>query len=294
MTQRTHALATGLFLAILGAGVLVAFLWLRGGIAGGRVYELVSHRGSASGLYPGAPVTERGLTVGHVVALRLRGYPPSVVVKIRLHPGVRVGVGTRAFVTTSLFGGGGSLALVPPTHGPYRPLTAPSGRPPRIPLVASARGRLLHNLSVTAAELRLLGSRLDRLLDPQTLRSVSVFTRESARTSRHLARLSAEADRALPLLVTRVNSLIVSSRALARSLRNETQSLHHGTRRLETTLLLRTLPETDASLRALARAARAWSRFGARLDHDPQILFYGRRFARPKPAAHPQRGGPQP
>ncbi len=291
MTQRTHALATGLFLVVLGTGVFVAFFWLRGGTRGGGVYELVSH-GSAAGLYDGAPVTEHGLTVGRVVALHLRGYPPSVVVRIRVGRRVRVGVGTKAVVESSLFGGGGSLALVPPARGPYRPLTAPAGQTPRIPLAGSANALLMHNLAVSASELRLLGTRLNRLLDPRTLRRFSTLSREGVRTSRHLARLTAEADRALPLLVNRTKDLIGTTQRLARTLHAEARTLHRGTRRLETTLLLRTLPASEHSLKTLGRAARAWARFGTVLDHDPQILLYGRRFARPHPRTHPRRGGP--
>jgi phospholipid/cholesterol/gamma-HCH transport system substrate-binding protein len=292
MTQRTHALTTGLFLVVLGIGVLVAFVWLQGGVRRGRVYELVGRR-SASGLYDGASVTEHGIVVGRVVGLRLRGYPPSVVIRIRVDRRVPVGVGTRAIVVSSFFGGGSSLALVPPTHGPYRPLRGRRGHPPRLPLAESARGRLLHNLAVTAEELRRLGARLDRLLGPRTLQRFAVLTKESVRTSRRLARLSGEAQRTLPLLVTRVDGLIGSSRRLVRALHGETRTLRRGSRRLETTLLLRTLPEMDATLRSLDRAGRSWARFSAVLDHDPQILLYGRRFARPKTRSSRPHGEPR-
>jgi phospholipid/cholesterol/gamma-HCH transport system substrate-binding protein len=293
MTQRSHALATGLFLVVLGTGILVAFFWLRGSAHGGREYMLITRR-SASGLYVGAPVTEHGLAVGRVVGLRLRGYPPTVVVRIRVARKIRVGAGTKAIVVSPLFGGGATLALVPPTHGPYRPLPERAGEPPLVPLEGSASGQLMRNLATSARELKILGARLDRALGPRTLRRFSTLTKESVRTSRHLARLTAEADRELPLLVTRVNSLIGESQRLTRRLAGEARTLHRGTRRLETTLLLRTLPETSRTLRALDRAARAWSRFGAVLDRDPQILLYGRRFAAPKAArSRPhRRGGP--
>lgn len=292
MTQRSHAVATGLFLVVLGAGLLVAVFWLHGGTRSGRVYELVT-RGSVSGLYVGAPVTEHGLTVGRVIALGLHGYPPEVVVHIRVRRAVRLGAGTRAVIATPLFGGGGSLDLLPPARGPFRPL---SGHPPRLPLVASSASKIMTDLAATAGHLRTLSARLDRLLGPKTLRRLAVMVREGSRTGRHLDRLSAEASRSLPLLVTHVDRLIGSSRRLTHALRAEVASLHRSTRRLEAHLLLRTVPESDRALRSLDRAARTWSRFGALLDRNPQVILYGRRFTAPKRhrRARPRPGGSSP
>lgn len=271
MTQRTHALATSLFLIVLGAGIIIAFYWLKGLGHTGRSYELVT-QGSIDGLYVGARVTEYGLTVGHVTAIELRGYPPQVVMTIRVHRDIAVGAGTKAMINTALFGGGSTLSLLPPAHGPYRPLI---GHPPRIPLV-SPPGQLMTNLTNASARLVTLTNRLDRLLNPRTIHELMVLLRNGTRTSQHLEHLSKEASHSMPRLVRRLGRLLDTSRALTSSTQRELKTLTRRTQRIEDHLFLQTLPETDASLRGLDHASHALTRLLDLLDRDPQAWLYGR------------------
>lgn len=96
MENRSYALAAGLFVILLAAGLIAAFVWL-GGDRIERVRYVVVSRTPVSGLTLQAPVRLRGVDVGNVEAIQFdRQDPRSILVTIAVDQAAPVTEGTYA------------------------------------------------------------------------------------------------------------------------------------------------------------------------------------------------------
>ena len=309
MENRAHALATGLFILLLGAALVAVVAWFQGDRSEKVGYTVVARSG-VPGLNLRAAVKLQGVEIGKVEAI---GFDPEeprqILVRIEVSKQAPLTAGTYARLGYQGITGLSFIDLVAPEDG--RP-GAPTPPGTRIPLQPSLLDQLSNQGPRLMLALNEATLRLNRLLGDanqqqfaQTLAALGDAASGVARLSQQLqpaaAGLAPLAHRADGVLLSadrslqRLDELLAQSGALAQELRQRSQALDQlgqaaaqlqgSTQRLEHALVgPGGRPRSQAPLLdELGQASRSLDRLAGDLAEQPQSLIFGRTAPPPGP-----------
>ncbi|GAB3775885.1 MlaD family protein [Ramlibacter monticola] len=313
MENKAHAMAAGIFVALMTALVLGLASWLTRETGVRDTYE-ISTRETVTGLQEQAPVRFRGVDVGKV---RRIGFDPKAVgnVLVRLEVDRDTPLTRDTFATLSYQGVTGLAFIQLSDHGKQAPRLVPDDdNPPRIPLEPGLLGRLeekgevilervqevtervnallsdpnqkriadaLENVSQAAGATNQLAQRLDatvkQKLDP-AIAQASVTLRDVQATSTHFRTTADQVSAAAAQFGQLAQSINAPGGPLQR-IGEGTDSLAHVVETFSTTTLPRVnnlAEEGNDTLRTLRRAINE-------LTENPQMLIYGEGPPHPGP-----------
>ena len=172
MENKAHAMAAGIFVALLTALVLGLASWLTRETGVRDTYE-ISTRETVTGLQEQAPVRFRGVDVGKV---RRIGFDPKAVgnVLVRLDIDRDTPLTRDTFATLSYQGVTGLAFIQLSDHGKPAPRLVPNDdNPPRIPLEPGLLSRLEENGEVILERVKETTERLNTLLGDQNQKRIA-------------------------------------------------------------------------------------------------------------------------
>lgn len=288
MNNRAYTVLTGLFILILGAGVLLGAMWLSGGGENTKPYLIVT-RQSVSGLQPQSTVFFRGIAVGKVQDIRFNPKDPrEIEIRISVRSDVPVTQGT--YATLQLQGVTGLSQLELDDKGEDKaPLATSSSQPARIPMQASSFERLSDSGAELIASLKTLSGKLNHVLDEKSQAHIRAVLAQTDAATRALLTLEQDLDVAakrMPALTDQARQTLAELQTTGRKLNalgDQAQLLLDDGRGVGRRLNRETLPQLDATLQSLGRSARELQLFLAQLRRDPQQLLRGRSSLSPGP-----------
>ena len=170
MENKAHALAAGIFVAVISALVLALAAWLTRETGVRDVYE-ISTRETVTGLQEQAPVRFRGVDVGKVTRI---GFDPKTQgnVLVRMEVDRDTPLTTDSFATLSYQGVTGLAFVQLSDNGKPAPRLPPNDEvPPRIPLHPGLLARLEERGEVILEQVEQVTKRVNTLLgDPNQQR----------------------------------------------------------------------------------------------------------------------------
>jgi phospholipid/cholesterol/gamma-HCH transport system substrate-binding protein len=293
MENRSHALAAGVFMLILGLATVTAVWWL-GQRREAVDYYLLETRGNVTGLNAQAPVRYRGIRAGRVEDITTDDRDPRLIlVRISLASRFHLTRGTVAQLNTQGITGLAYVQLEDDGKNP-EVLAGVDDEPPRIRLEAS----LLEQLGAQAGDIAVqageLAIRLSRLLDDKNLRNFSRSLDNLAAASEGLkdlpiamaslrGALSDANVRRLSTTLAGLEQTVGEAAPLARELREMVKTVTTLATRLNglatatgSELSETTLPGINALTQELAVASRDLARLLELLERNPQSLVFGR------------------
>jgi len=309
MGKETYALYTGLFVLILGLGVVGASVWL-GHYGEERDVYIVSTQAAVSGLNAESIVLYRGVQAGKVAAIK---FDPddsrNILVRIEVKRGLPITHGT--FARLRIQGLTGLAQVELGDSGKDRqPLITSQQNPAVIPLQPSLFDKLSESGGNILERTELLLTRVSDLLDDENrghvrgiLANMETATGKLAELEQRLDKTFAEAHEAaaafkgageaikgtgtqaqktlarfdgvpdeLKKLSARIQTLAESANALAVS----------GKSAADTTAKT-TLPQLNGVLDEMRTTSAQIRRLSGLLEKDPQALLYGRTPPEPGP-----------
>ncbi len=298
--RNAYALATGIFVVVLGIGLLLAARWLQGPAIDHQPYQLIS-KASVAGLAPYSKVYYRGVDVGQVTAIR---FAPDgsrdILIDIVLEPRVPVTGNTYGVLKSQGLTGLSLVELL--DDGPLdAPRLATSlAAPARIPM----RPSLLESFQAVgqgiAEQIQQLSSNANRLFTPDNIDRISRIMANlehiSVRVDELLIATRPALDR-LPPMLAQGDAALAEAGTTLRTLRSTLDLLQQrlgeaGAIAARTEAMVQgigdkvatsTLPELDASVAAVAAAAKRFEQLAATLERDPPALLLGTVPAPPGP-----------
>ncbi len=319
MENRAYAFAAGLFTLLLGAGVVLAALWLSGDTEK-RVSYVLESRHPVTGLNVGAPVRYRGIEAGKVEKIELSKTDPLTIL-------VRVGVDEeKAPITRGTYAQLGSQGV---TGQAYVIIDDDGGKPERIsPDDPTARipvrPSFLDELSGAGKDLvsdvRQVASRVNVLLgdgnQAQLMRTLAGLENATNRVSELAAKLD-PAIKNVPALtddarkaIARASELIQNFNKLTLEVTQRVDALDRVAKSAEQiggaadrvggaaqsvsgAAVGETLPRMNILLEEVGRTSRSLERLLADLNDEPSSIVFGRPAAVPgpgEPGFNPRRG----
>lgn len=309
MENRAHALATGLFILLLGAALLAVVAWFRGDHVERVAYTVVA-RGGVPGLNLRAAVKLQGVEIGKVHSIDFDPEEPrQILVGIEVDKQAPLTAGTFARLGYQGITGLSFIDLVAPDEGPAG---ARAGAGARIPLqpslldqLSNQGPRLMLGLNEAAQRLngllsdanqRQFGRTLAALGDAaEGVAALSQALRPAAEGLPSLARRAdgvlQSADRSL----VRLDELLAQSGALAQELRQRAGALDQlgqaaaqlqgSTLHLEQALVGSAGRSRSQAplLDEIGQASRSLDRLAGGLAEQPQSLIFGRAAPPPGP-----------
>jgi phospholipid/cholesterol/gamma-HCH transport system substrate-binding protein len=306
MENKAHAMAAGIFVAVMSALVLALAAWLTRDTGVRDVYE-ISTRESVTGLQEQAPVRFRGVDVGKVKRI---GFDPKQVgnILIRLEIDRDTPLTRETFATLSYQGVTGLAFIQLSDEGRMAARLQPNDEvPPRIPLRPGLIARLeekgevilekvqeatervntllgdpnqkriaaaLENISQAASSTNQLVSRLDGTikngLDP-ALREATVTLRGAQKTVDQVGAAAAQFGQTAQRLNAPGGAIDRVSEG--------TDALAHAAE----TFSVGTLPRINRATDETTRAVRTLNRAVNELTENPQMLIYGDGAPQPGP-----------
>jgi phospholipid/cholesterol/gamma-HCH transport system substrate-binding protein len=292
MHDRAYALATGLFVVLALATLVVVGYWMSGAAPERRPYLIVSGH-PVSGLAEGSQVMYRGVPAGRVESIRISpANPEEVLVRIMVGPDIPIHQSTYARLRQRGFTGVAQVELDDTGAHPHPLLTVPE-TPGRIPMRASLVDEITDAGTETLATLNTLLESLNAMLDDEMqarVRSVLANVDQTLATTERLAR-ALEQD--LPRTLDSANRSLDSVADLADratqsmdqvdALVNELRETAEVARRLGDQFSDRAMPGVDRAIDAVDRAAREMARLAQSLAQQPEALLRGRQRPAPGP-----------
>lgn len=310
MENRVNYILVGLFVLLLGAGLIAILLWLAGGRYERGDYDtyLAYMRESVTGLNVDAPVKYRGVDVGRVEQISLDPDDPE---RVRLTLAIRRGTPVKQDTVAVLTAQGiTGIAFINLTRGSREaPPLAPTEDAP-IPVIRTAPSLLQRvdtSLSGLVERIGVLALRAGQLLDDdnlaafrQTLRNIERLTaslnrqtpqlqrslqqaettlRDIDAASKRLPGLIAhldQASQALPGLLQRIEASAAAVEAMAGDVSQAagaTGELVADGRRFARA----TLPQTRQLVSDMREIAASLRRLLVRLEQQPNLLLLGNR-----------------
>ena len=305
--RNAYALATGVFVVVLGIGLLLAARWLQGPAVDRQPYQLIS-KASVAGLAPHSKVYYRGVDVGQVTAIQ---FAPDgsrdILIDIVLEPRVPVTGNTYGVLKSQGLTGLSLVELLDdgPLDAPH--LATSAAAPARIPM----RPSLLESFQAVgqgiAEQIQQLSSNANRLFTPDNIdrmsRIMANLEHISVRVDELLIATRPTLDR-LPPMLAQGDTALAEAGATLRALRDTLELFQQRlgeagaiAARTEATVqgigakvATSTLPELEASVAAVAAAAKRFEQLAATLERDPPALLLGTVPAPPgpgEPGYHP-------
>ena len=298
MENRTHALAAGLFVLILGLATAAAVWWFRQDLDA-RAYYLLETRQGVGGLNNEALVRYRGIRAGKVESIGIDPRDPRfIVVRISLDDDLVLTRGTTASLTMQGITGLTYISLDDGGRDP-RPLTAPEGELPRIALEPTLFDMLSANAVDTVRQFSAVVARLDKVLSDKNAANLERMIDNAAVASDGLrelpavvaglrSALSPENMKKLEATLANLEKTSAEAGPLVGDVRTLVGNLNSLSARLETLLgsgdaAHATLPRANALMKELTDTTRQFSRLLESLDDNPQSLLFGRPPVRPGP-----------
>jgi phospholipid/cholesterol/gamma-HCH transport system substrate-binding protein len=307
MENKAHALAAGIFVALLSALVLALAAWLTRQTGVRDVYE-ISTKETVTGLQEQAPVRFRGVDVGKVKRI---GFDPKVpgAVLVRMEIDRDTPMTTDTFGTLSYQGVTGLAFIQLSDHGRKAPALVPNdAAPPRIPLEPGLltqieqKGTLildrvntllgdpnqkriadaLENISQAAAGTQQLVSHVDNTVQKKLDPALEQFT-VTVRGAQHA--------------VDQVGAAAAEFRTTAQRLNapgGPLERVTSGTEALSETMetfSTSTLPRINRVADEATRTVRSLDRAINDLTENPQMLIYGEGRPQPGPGEPGFRSG---
>jgi phospholipid/cholesterol/gamma-HCH transport system substrate-binding protein len=297
MENRSHAIAAGLFVVALTAGLLLAGLWLTRDHLD-RVRYLVVSKLPVTGLHARSSVQLRGVEVGKVARIGFDPADPRTVL-------VEIDVDRAAALTRGTYGQlnlqgvtGLSYVELDDDGSDAHPLQTSSEAPGRIELRRSLIdqiGRMSQSLLVDASA---AAQRLKLMLDDRNLANFAGALQNLETAGGRVAALAGglqPAAQALPGLEKRADAALARLDGLLGDLRQTTGDLDRrlsalddigngarevgaASRALRATLVDDTLPRLTGAIDDLSRASRGLDRVLEEVEVQPQSLLLGRKL----------------
>ncbi len=297
MENRAHALIVGLFIALLGLGVVGGIWWFSGSGEDFNYYELVSSR-PVTGLNPQAAVRFRGVRVGRVLDISLDDDGSrNVVVTVRVRSDVPITLGTRATLGTQGLTGLAFVQLDDDGKDP-RPLVKHGLSVPQIPLTPG----LVENATEAGREiigrLRSASEKVDQLMSKDNVERLDTILRNLAASSEHLEKTLANANVLVGDMrrftsqdnATQLHDAIRDFSQAAKQLQPLLEEGHRVVARydklgakLDDAVSADTLPQINQLAGELQATTQQLNQLLGELDRSPQMLLFGREQLRPGP-----------
>jgi len=193
MENKAHAIAAGIFVALLSALVLGLAAWLTRQTGVRDPYE-ISTRTTVSGLQEQAPVRFRGVDVGKVTRI---GFDPrsTGAVLVRMEIDRETPLTRETYATLGYQGVTGLAFIQLSDDGKPAPRLEPGGAtPPRIPLRADLLSRLEDQGEVILARVDEATRRVNSLLDDDNQKRIAGALEEIGRAAQGTRKLVAHMD----------------------------------------------------------------------------------------------------
>lgn len=298
MNNRAYALFTGLFVMFLAAAAVTSVFWMGGSHKETRPYVVVT-TGNVGGLQPQSTVFYRGISAGSVGQIRLDPQDNKyILIDVAINRDVPVTRGTYASLKLQGITGLSVLELEDaPDATDTSPLATNMPSPARILMKASLIDQLSNSGAELADQLVKLTSALNTVLDQNGRDHIKGLLAEADESAARLAELERDLDteaRNLPALDKHSEESLAEIQQAAASIRSFSQNLDRMTAKGQTAggdLADRTIPQLDAALAHITRAANDLDLLTQNLRRDPQQLLLGP--ARPAPGpGEPDYKGP--
>ena len=314
MENKAHALAAGIFVALLSALVLGLAAWLTRETGVRDAYE-ISTRETVTGLQEQAPVRFRGVDVGKVKRI---GFDPkamgSVLVRMEIDRGTPLTTDT--FATLSYQGVTGLAFVQLSDEGKPAPRLAPNDEvPPRIPLRPGLLARLEEKGEVILERVDEVTRRVNTLLSDPNQQRIATALENISQAATGTQKLVADVDTTVrrridPALeqfnvtlrgaqrsVDQIGAAAAEFRATAQRLNapgGPLERVSEGTDALAQTMETfgaSTLPRLNRVADETTRTVRSLNRTINDLTENPQMLIYGEGPVQPGPGEPGFRSG---
>lgn len=313
MENRAHALAAGIFVAVLSLLLLGLASWLTRDTGKRDVYE-ISTRETVTGLQPQAPVRYRGVDVGKVDTIGFDSKTPGNVL-MRLEVDSAAPITADTFATLGFQGVTGLSFVQLDDSGKPSPRLVPNKEdPPRIPLRPGLLAKLqdkgekildqvelatvkinqvladpnqkrlaaaLDNVGTAAASVDKLSTSMTALLDAQfgpTRVNIPAFVKNADATLTSVRGSSDEAKAAIAEIGKTAQRLNAKDGPVDR-LAEGAEGLAHAADSFNAA----TLPRINRATEDTSRAVRQLSRTVTGINDNPQSLIFGAGPAQPGP-----------
>lgn len=297
MENRSHALAAGIFVLLLGLAAALAIWFLGGKRESIDNYVLTTDR-SVSGLNVQAQVRFRGIRAGKVESIETDPADPRLIL-------VTIGIDDRFKLTkgtTAQLGYQGitGLAFIQlEDDGSNREFLDPDAPvTPRIAMKPTLLDSLGEKAGDIVTQISGLTSRLSKLLDERNTRNLSRTMENVAEASEGLRQLpqvvaalrealSADNLKRLHGILANVEKTAGEAAPLAAETREMVRSMTALAKRLDqvagSEAAASTLPQLNALLKEVNATSRQLNRVLETLDESPQALVFGKGASRPGP-----------
>jgi phospholipid/cholesterol/gamma-HCH transport system substrate-binding protein len=312
MENKSHALAAGTFVLLLGAVLISLAVWLTRDTRAMQSYEL-SGAVNVSGLQPQASVRYLGVSVGKVSAIGLDPQTPGQVL-VRIDVDESAPINHRTIANLG-FQGVTGLAFIQLSDQPVADAiqkAAPGHLPPgsRIALKPNLMTQLTERGEHLLGQLEQSSERFNQLLSPDNQQVLMGAVGNIGQAAAELKQLTAQTRSTLPALIQsgqetldifkltsdRVGDSADAARTSAQSFERVTQRMYAPGGTLDQldlgadvlvatgqSLRVNTLPRVDQAVQDAARTTRQLGELTQTLTDNPQALLLGKPTLLPGP-----------
>ena len=303
MENKAYALAAGIFTLLLGAGVILAAMWMSG-----ETYEKASYvlesRYPVSGLNEQAIVRYRGVDIGKVTDIKFDPADSRVIlidIVIRRSMGLTRGT----FAELRYQGITGLSYVMLDDRGTNAERLPPATEPgsARIPIRESLFSNLADVTQQVLADAREVMKRINTVLSDenqaqlnrslasveQATREIATLTKAFAPAARNSDALVADARKTFQNADKLLSEISATNRDLAKRLEAfdrvaaSAEQTGSSVTRLADSFSTETLPRINTLADELTRASRTLERLATALKEQPQSVVFGRRGGAPGP-----------
>lgn len=312
MENKSHALAAGSFVLLLGAVLVSLAMWLTRDTRALNVYELTGAV-NISGLQPQASVRFQGVPIGKVTAI---GLDPTTrgQVRVSIAVGDNAPISTRTYASLGYQGvtGLAFIQLDDAAPDPDTTNTEPARLPPnsRMTLKPGLMSKLSDRGERLLEQLEQSSQRVNQLLSDNNQQTLMRAVSEIGLAATELRQLTAQTRGTLPTLLTasqdtldvvkltskRVGDSADEARASARAFRMVTERMYAPGGTLDKlsqgadilvatgqTLRINTLPRVDQAVLDASRTTRQLGELTQTLTDNPQAMLLGKPTTPPGP-----------
>lgn len=300
MENRSHALAAGFFVLVLGIAAALALWWL--GQTDDKVDTFVlATKKNVTGLNVQATVRYRGIRAGKVETIVTDPDDPRIIlVRITVDSRFKLTKGTTAQLG---YQGVTGLAYVSleDDGSSAEVLKGDKANPPRIELKPTLLDMVSEKAGDIVGQIGLVAARLSKLLDEKNAQNFARTLENVAEVSEGMKQLpaviAAMREAVSPANLQRLQQILAhvektagettplagEARQLVRSMSALSQRVDSLATQTGSEVTESTLPRANALMREMTTNARQLSHILENLENNPQMLIFGRDSVRPGP-----------